>query len=386
MPRTALVTNLGEGFLYGVVNPYTDNGLIKVVTQGLVQVTYDNRLVSQFVVGETVTSGAKTGIVVSDVDLGGNTGRLEINHYDGEFVNNDAMTGGTSGTTADVNGTPSYAPNEITRDAGDSFADADDEVVVRAVHAVEGSGANTVITVARELKYDGQTVNFTVGLTVTGGTSLATGVIAADKDDGASGTLTLNSVTGTFQNNEVLTDSGTGAAVVDGALTDRQATFTEGDPPDEAKQVVVLGAGLSTTLITGGTDGNRFEILRGLPTFGATDYVAFVTGKTGEEGESTFEARDKGVLQHRKRRHDIERRLTINVSYLHDKEILSALLDQDSILILERDDDRQGTVTEQHFFLQARSNGKAMPNESEGGDISGLSIDFRFERAYTLPG
>jgi len=68
------------------------------------------------------------------------------------------------------------------------------------------------------LDYDGQTGNFTVGSIVTGGTSGATAVILEDIDAGATGTLTLGSINGTFQNNEALTDAATGVAVVDGVL------------------------------------------------------------------------------------------------------------------------------------------------------------------------
>jgi len=71
---------------------------------------------------------------------------------------------------------------------------------------------------AAKLDYDGQTVNFTLGETVTGGTSGATGIVQIDNDAGASGTLVLSNVTGTFQNDEALTGSSTGVAVVDGVL------------------------------------------------------------------------------------------------------------------------------------------------------------------------
>ena len=64
------------------------------------------------------------------------------------------------------------------------------------------------------LPYDGQSGNFTVGLTVTGGTSGATGVITADVDAGATGTLTLSNITGKFSDNEAITDTSTGVAVV----------------------------------------------------------------------------------------------------------------------------------------------------------------------------
>lgn len=64
------------------------------------------------------------------------------------------------------------------------------------------------------LPYDGQTGNFTVGLTVTGGTSGASGVIMADVDGGATGTLTLGFIQGIFEDNETITDTGTGSASV----------------------------------------------------------------------------------------------------------------------------------------------------------------------------
>lgn len=65
------------------------------------------------------------------------------------------------------------------------------------------------------LLYDGQTGDFTEGLTVTGGTSGATGVIVADHDDGTSGALVLRDVAGTFEDNETITDTSTGSATVD---------------------------------------------------------------------------------------------------------------------------------------------------------------------------
>jgi len=71
------------------------------------------------------------------------------------------------------------------------------------------------------LAYDGQTANFTEGATLTGGTSGATALIINDVDGGATGTLTLARITGTFEDDEAITDdNGTpGAAVANGALT-----------------------------------------------------------------------------------------------------------------------------------------------------------------------
>ena len=70
------------------------------------------------------------------------------------------------------------------------------------------------------LGYDAESAGFTAGLLVTGAGG-ATGIIESDTEIVAdtSGTLLLSNVTGTFVNDEALTDSGTGAATVNGVLT-----------------------------------------------------------------------------------------------------------------------------------------------------------------------
>lgn len=76
------------------------------------------------------------------------------------------------------------------------------------------------------LPFDTQTANFTVGLVVTGGTSAATGTIVRQTDAGTSGTLYLKLVTGTFVDNETITDSGTGSALVNGSPSTHYAPIT----------------------------------------------------------------------------------------------------------------------------------------------------------------
>lgn len=64
------------------------------------------------------------------------------------------------------------------------------------------------------LPYNTQTVNFTVGATLTGATSGATATIIGDVDAGASGTLTLTNINGIFTSTETITDSSGGSAKV----------------------------------------------------------------------------------------------------------------------------------------------------------------------------
>ena len=71
-------------------------------------VAYDNQLVSNFVVGEAVHfngSNAIRGRVLADDDNGG-TGNLIVAMEAGTVADNDTILGVTSGTTADVFGTP----------------------------------------------------------------------------------------------------------------------------------------------------------------------------------------------------------------------------------------------------------------------------------------
>jgi hypothetical protein len=76
------------------------------------------------------------------------------------------------------------------------------------------------------LKYIGKTGNFTVGQRVTGATSRASGIIIADSD-GAAGELRLTSVSGSFQDNEIITDPQGGTAHAQG--TSATATDDEHD-------------------------------------------------------------------------------------------------------------------------------------------------------------
>jgi hypothetical protein len=64
------------------------------------------------------------------------------------------------------------------------------------------------------LPFDGQTGNFTAGLVVTGATSGATATIVSQVDAGATGTLTLENISGIFADNETITDTSIGSAAV----------------------------------------------------------------------------------------------------------------------------------------------------------------------------
>jgi len=66
------------------------------------------------------------------------------------------------------------------------------------------------------LAYDGETGAFTTNLLVTGTTSKATGWIGYVQDSGKTGTLIITETKGTFQDDELIFDTSTGSATLNG--------------------------------------------------------------------------------------------------------------------------------------------------------------------------
>jgi hypothetical protein len=79
---------------------------------------------------------------------------------------------------------------------------------------------DALVRISRTLAFDAQTANFTLGKIITGATSGATAIILEQTDAGATGVLTLGSISGTFVDNEIITDNnGTpGSATVNGTV------------------------------------------------------------------------------------------------------------------------------------------------------------------------
>lgn len=116
-----------------------------------------------------------------------------------------------------------------------------------------GKSGDKIHRISFTLNYDTQTANFTVGQILTGGTSGATAVILEDSDSGATGTLTLGNINGTFQNNEIITDEGTGSATSDGVVT---ITATEISAAPKCEVLKAIGP----RLYAGNTDRDTNEV------------------------------------------------------------------------------------------------------------------------------
>lgn len=123
-----------------------------------------------------------------------------------------------------------------------------------------------------DLQYDNNTADFTAGQIVTGGTSSATARIVAVSDAGASGTLSVINISGTFQNDEALTDPLGGAAdanIPSGVSTTDQIYLPAGTYYMQCEQMIqVLRASVrfydvtNTTAILHGVNiqGNGYSL------------------------------------------------------------------------------------------------------------------------------
>lgn len=191
-------------------------------TVGETLVPYDNEATGPFTVGNTLTNttdGSTTGIIRGLQDDGA-TGLLVVSGVTSKtWANNDAI--GDGGATANINGSVSRT---------------------------------------QWLLYDAETVAFTVGLLLTGGTSTATGYIVDTIDNGTEGAVELMHIVGTFQDNETITDSGSGSATSNGTVGEVLLTYD-----GETSGPFTVGNTLTNT-----TDSSTTGTIRGLQDDGAT--------------------------------------------------------------------------------------------------------------------
>lgn len=126
--------------------------------------------------------------------------------------------GATVGTTTDATPTTAW---QFSPEPGQlMYAEA--KVLGNQVNGTNTAEYHISVSAKRagaELDYINQTANFTVGEVITGATSGATAIVIADVDGGATGTLTLRSIVGTFEDGETITDPLGGSAEVSGTVS-----------------------------------------------------------------------------------------------------------------------------------------------------------------------
>jgi hypothetical protein len=153
-------------------------------------------------------------------------------NYDAEtvaFTVGATLTGGTSGVSAPII-----------------------KVIDNGTTGTLWLGTLTDATPQWTLNYDAETAAFTVGQTLTGGTSGATATIDAINTVGTTGTLTLSALVGSFQNNEIITDALTGSATANG-------TQSAVSPAFQNNETITDSSGGSAT-----ADGTQSQIAAGI--------------------------------------------------------------------------------------------------------------------------
>jgi len=158
---------------------------------------------------------------------------------------------GSSGVTADATPTKAWSvdlePGQVGHIRAEIIANQQDGEGYAIYHI-----SRPVRRPGSTLAYDAQTANFTLGETLTGSTSGATARIVADADGGATGTLTLRDIVGTFENNEEVTDALGGSALVNGTLTPVNAALLGATASPTA--AVESAIGLAADFAASGTE------------------------------------------------------------------------------------------------------------------------------------
>ncbi len=149
------------------------------------------------------------------------------------------LNGGGSNAFADVDGLTSgdWSTTQISTSGGQFLV-----AVNGSDHAMYWDGAdwNPIVAAAvNELDFDAESAAFTVGETLTGGTSGATAeILAITKSSATTGTLKLGAITGgPYQDDEAITDGATGAAVADGASAAASSIAITGVTTSDLSQV-----------------------------------------------------------------------------------------------------------------------------------------------------
>ena len=126
--------------------------------------------------------------------------------------------------------------------------------------------------------------------------------------------------------------------------------------------------------------GDEVALVAQAPTYTwASNGISYITAVSQEPPDLRRDIRDHGHLQHRKRMSVENGVMTFTALYENAKACLSQYIDQDFIMIGEREDDRVGVVTEKVILYGARINSIPAPNESEGDSDTDTSFAVNYE-------
>ena len=159
-------------------------------------------------------------------------------------------------------------------------------------------------------------------------------------------------------------------------------SFAAGDPPGTMK-LIDSGDIAGALVVSAGVAGDQFAIVKRPPAF--TDgLIPYVTAKSVEFLDIRRPIRDRGALNHRKKMAQQGGVLNLTAKYENVLAGLGKFVDQEIVIILEREDNRDGTVVETEFYYGAHIPALPGPNESEGDTDTAVTVAVNFELHGTL--
>lgn len=131
--------------------------------------------------------------------------------------------------------------------------------------------------------------------------------------------------------------------------------------------------------IAGATVGDKIAIVEQPPALTDANLIDYVTSKSGEPLPLTRDIRDRGVLRHRKKMSQEGGTLTLSEKFQNFATGLPAYVDQDLIVVVEREDNRCGVVTEKEIYYGAHIEMSPSLNETEGDTDTDMSPVITYE-------
>lgn len=281
------------------------NGAADIINRGI-----DTEIVNFFTVDSSIETTADT----RNMRIVGGFCRHVVIHADSLGTVLD-RTSYTDGLTVGIQGTGPFRRYGCFKigSGGSTYTnepDILDDVTADTLNGVGVASSSGITLSLSKLGYDNQLAVFTVGHTITGGTSGATARIVENINAGASGTFILADVVGVFQNNEAVTDTSGGDALVDGTLSTTSLALAVGKTLTASNSLTLSGTdGKSLALNNSGTinggDGwilaiaasKSLTVSNSGTVQGADGWVLSINGKTvTHNATTTFDGTDGKTL------------------------------------------------------------------------------------------
>lgn len=170
---------------------------------------------------------------------------------------------------------------------------------------------------------------------------------------------------------------------VEMTVNGEEVTIPAGAKADRSYRVgsAAAGAGFSATTVeitSGGVAGLILEVLL-IPSYSSSNQIGYMDSLSYSEPMDKRIVKDQGARKHLKRMRTREKTLDMTEKFENFNAGIVDFANFPSTVIVEREDDGAGTVSEKHFF-GGYLFGEEGPSESSGDSDSSVSVSGEFER------